>query len=135
MQDQEKTQDGAQDNQDDPQMPIEELLEHRAAKVASKLERQQHVMENVLGSLRKGVTTHKKLSNFCEYHAFVSCVEPQKVHEALDDEDWLGAMHNELNNFERNQVWELVPRPMEEHNVIGTKWIFKNKQDANGRVV
>ena len=44
-------------------------------------------------------------------------------------------MHDELNNFERNQVWELVPRPTEEHNVIGTKWIFKNKQDANGVVV
>ena len=44
-------------------------------------------------------------------------------------------MHDELNNFEHNQVWESVPRPMEEHNVIGTKWIFKNKQDANGVVV
>ena len=76
----------------------------RAAKVASKLERQQHVMENVLGSLIKGVTTHKQLSNFCKHHVFVSCVEPQKVYEALDDEDWLEAMHDELNNFERNQV-------------------------------
>ena len=83
--------------QDDPQMPIEELLERRTAKVASKLERQQHVMENVLGSLRKGVTTHKQLSNFREHHVFVSCVEPQKVHEALDDENWLEAMHDELN--------------------------------------
>ena len=53
----------------------------------------------------------------------------------LDDEDWLEAMHDELNNFMHNQVWELVPRPTEEHNVIGTKWIFKNKQDVNGVVV
>ena len=63
--------------QDDPQMPIEELLEWCAAKVASKLEHQQHVMENVLGILRKGVTTRKQLSNFCEHHAFVSCVTPK----------------------------------------------------------
>ena len=82
------------------QMPIEELLERRAAKVASKIERQQHLMENVLGSLSKCVTTRKQLSNFCEHHAFVSCVEPQKVHEALNDEDWLESMHAELNNFE-----------------------------------
>src|SRR3990170_4046691 len=61
--------------------------------------------------------------------------QPQKVHEVLDDVDWLEAMHEELNNFECNQVWELVPRPMEEHNIIGTKWIFKNKQDVNGVVV
>jgi hypothetical protein len=53
----------------------------------------------------------------------------------IDDEDWLEAMHDELNNFERNQVLELVLRLTEEHNVIGTKWIFKNKQDANGVVV
>ena len=44
-------------------------------------------------------------------------------------------MHDELNNFKRNQVWDLVPRPKKEHNVIGTKWIFKNKQDANGVVI
>ena len=37
-------------------------------------------------------------------------------------------MHKELNNFIRNQVWELVERP-KEHNVIGTKWVFRNKQD------
>ena len=89
----------------------------------------------MLRSLRKGVTTRKQLLNFCEHHVFVSCVEPQKVHEVLDDEDWLEEMHDEFNNFERHQVWELVPRKTEEHNVIGTKWIFKNKQDVNGVVV
>ena len=48
--------------------------------------------------------------------------------------DWVEAMHEELNNFERNQVWSLVPRPNANHIVIGTKWIFKNNQDANGVV-
>jgi len=85
--------------QDDPQIPIEELLESSAAKVASMLKHQQHVMKNLLGSLRKGVTTRRQLSNFCEHHGFVSFVEPQKVHEALNDDDWLEAMHDELNNF------------------------------------
>jgi len=44
-------------------------------------------------------------------------------------------MHEELNNFKRNKVWSLVERPKGDHNVIGTKWIFKNKQDAHGIVV
>jgi hypothetical protein len=44
-------------------------------------------------------------------------------------------MHDELNNFERNKVWTLVERPKDYRNVIGTKWIFKNKQDANGIVI
>jgi hypothetical protein len=44
-------------------------------------------------------------------------------------------MHDELNNFERNKVWNLVERTKDYRNVIGTKWIFKNKQDANGIVI
>ena len=34
----------------------------------------------------------------------------------------------------RNNVWSLVERP-EDHNVIGTKWVFKNKQDTHGKVI
>ncbi|KAK1661907.1 hypothetical protein QYE76_050066 [Lolium multiflorum] len=44
-------------------------------------------------------------------------------------------MHEELNNFKRNKVWTLVKKPKECRNVIGTKWIFKNKQDEFGNVV
>src|SRR5215216_937774 len=62
-------------------------------------------------------------------------IEPKKVWEALEDSDWLEAMHEELNNFERNKVWKLVEKPKDFRNVIGTKWIFKNKQDENGIVV
>jgi hypothetical protein len=92
-------------------------------------------LENVVGSVCKGVSTRRQLSNFSSYHAFVSCVELKKVYEALEDPDWLIAMHDELNNFERNKVWTLVERPKDCRNVIGTKWIFKNKQDANGIVI
>jgi hypothetical protein len=43
-------------------------------------------------------------------------------------------MHEELENFERNQVWTLVDPP---HgvNVIGTKWVFKNKKGEDDEVV
>ncbi|KAK1693780.1 hypothetical protein QYE76_010477 [Lolium multiflorum] len=44
-------------------------------------------------------------------------------------------MHDELNNFKRKNVWTLVEKPKECRNVIGTKWIFKNKQDEFGIVV
>src|SRR4051812_31376301 len=92
-------------------------------------------MKNVLGSIQKGVSTCRQLANYCEHHAFVSCVEPQKVYEVLEDLDWLNAMHEELNNFEHNKVWRLVARPTGNHNVIGTRWIFKNKQDAHGIII
>ena len=43
-------------------------------------------------------------------------------------------MHEELNQFVRNDVWELTPRPESVH-VIGTKWIFKNKIDEDGEII
>ena len=42
------------------------------------------------------------------------------------------AMQEELNNFTQNEVWSLVERPKQ--NVIGTKWVFRNKQDEHGVV-
>jgi hypothetical protein len=66
------------------------------------------------------------LASFYAHSSFVSYKEPTKVEEALKDADWVNAMHDELNNFKRNQVWELIERP-KGHNMIETKWVFKNK--------
>jgi hypothetical protein len=43
-------------------------------------------------------------------------------------------MHEELENFERNQVWELVDPPPG-CKPIGTKWVWKNKEGEKGEVV
>ena len=43
-------------------------------------------------------------------------------------------MHEELNQFVRNDVWELAPK-LENFHVIGTKWIFKNKTDEDGEII
>ena len=43
-------------------------------------------------------------------------------------------MQEELNQFKRNEVWHLVPRPSD-HPIIGTKWVFRNKMDKSGVVV
>lgn len=60
--------------------------------------------------------------------------EPCKVSEALADPDWVLAMHDELNQFQRLKVWRLVPRPSGK-TIIGTKWVFKNKKDSEGVVI
>jgi hypothetical protein len=62
----------------------------------------------------------------------VSSIEPYRVEDALRDLDWVLAMQEELNNFTRNEVWYLVPHPNQ--NVVGTKWVFRNKQDEHGVV-
>nr|GEU54969.1 putative reverse transcriptase domain-containing protein [Tanacetum cinerariifolium] len=52
------------------------------------------------------------------------------IAEALKDADWVSAMQDELDQFERLKVWRLVPRP-ECKTIIKTKWIFKNKKDES----
>jgi hypothetical protein len=64
----------------------------------------------------------------------VPSIEPKKIDETLKDVDWVNAIHEELNNFIRNQVCELVDRP-KNHNMIRTKWVYRNKQDQDGIVV
>jgi hypothetical protein len=91
-----------------------------------------HPVDNILVSISKGVTTRSRLATFCEYYSFVSSVESLKVEEALDDPDWVMAMQEESNNFTWNEVWSLLERPKQ--NIIGTKWVFRNKQDEHGVV-
>ncbi|GKD08041.1 retrovirus-related pol polyprotein from transposon TNT 1-94 [Tanacetum coccineum] len=60
-------------------------------------------------------------------------IEPKNVNEALNDESWIIAMQEELNQFNANDVLELVPHP-KSTTIIGTKWVFRNKLDENGVV-
>ena len=93
-----------------------------------------HPIDKVIGDISQGVSTRLNLKDACLNMAFVSQIEPSKVDEALGDDQWIIAMQEELNQFERNQVWELVPRPSNKH-IIGTRWVFKNKLDKNGIIV
>ena len=43
-------------------------------------------------------------------------------------------MNEELDHIEKNETWELVTRP-EDKNIVGTKWIFKNKFNQDGHVI
>ena len=78
----------------------------------------------IIGDPNEGIVTMKRFVNHVKYVCFVSLCEPKNVKEALLDEFWIKAMHEELEQFSRNNVWNLVPR-LENTNVIGTKWILK----------
>nr|AAR89047.1 putative integrase [Oryza sativa Japonica Group] len=96
---------------------------------------QRHPPEQIIGNIgerttRSKVTTH----DVCANYAFVASFEPKDVSHALTDESWINAMHEELENFERNKVWTLV-EPPSGHNIIGTKWVFKNKQNEDDLIV
>jgi hypothetical protein len=89
-------------------------------------------VNTILGDIHKGVTTRSRVAHFCEHYSFVSSIGPHRVEDALKDSDWVLAMQEKLNNFTRNEVWHLIPRPNQ--SVIGTKWVFCNKQDEHGVV-
>jgi hypothetical protein len=62
--------------------------------------------------------------------------EPLSYGEALrhsDAEQWRQAAVEELNAHSSNGTWKLVPRPVG-HKVIGSKWVFKVKRNADGSI-
>jgi hypothetical protein len=106
------------------QEPINQpRIHHQVAK--------DHPIDQIMGDISKSVQTRSCVASFCQHYSFVSFHEPKRVYEALNDPDWVISMQEELNNFTRNEVWELVERP-ENHNVIGTKWVFRNKENEDG---
>jgi hypothetical protein len=113
------TQDGEQvpqeEGQDQGGAQEEQVMEEEAPRapptqVRATIQR-HHPIDQILGDISKGVTTRSRLANFCDHYSFVSSIEPFRVEEALQDPDWVLAMQEELNNFKRNEVWSLVPRP------------------------
>jgi hypothetical protein len=133
--------DQAQDNEDEDQEdePHEDKEDDQEIqgqrpphpRVHQAIQR-DHPINSILGDIHKGVTTRSRVAHFCEHYSFVFSIEPYRVEDALRDSDWVLAMQEELNNFTRNDVCHLVPRPNQ--NVVGTKWVFRNKQDEHGVV-
>jgi hypothetical protein len=70
------------DHEDDQEVSQETPLEartRREKKIEDTLQRRRISLENVVGSVRQGVSTRSQLSNFSSHHAFVSCVEPKSI--------------------------------------------------------
>ncbi|KAK1621249.1 hypothetical protein QYE76_026766 [Lolium multiflorum] len=106
---------GEDPNYDEDQEASQESIlkanTHREDPTTRNLRLKSHSLRNILGDLKS------------------------KVYDALEDPDWLLAMQEELNNFKRNDVWTLMKCSDHCRNVIGTKWVFKNKQDEHDIVI
>ena len=59
--------------------------------------------------------------------------EPRSVKDSLENESWIQAMNEVIEQIEKNKIWTLVARPKDK-NVIGTKWVFRNKLNEDGKV-
>ena len=71
--------------------------------VPTRIQR-DHPVNQILGDINQGIQTRSRIANFCQHYSFVSSLEPSRVEDALADPDWVVAMQEELNNFERNKV-------------------------------
>ncbi|GJV69217.1 hypothetical protein Tco_1484726 [Tanacetum coccineum] len=66
----------------------------------------------------------------CMFALTVSIVEPKNIKKAMDDSAWIEAMQDELHQFNRLKVWELVDKPFGKM-IIKLKWLWKNKKDKD----
>ena len=86
------------------------------------IQTKDHPLNQVIGNLNAGVQTLSatNIQNDCHFSAFISMVEPKSIKEALEHSDGIKAMQEELAEFDRNQVWTLVPPPWN-HPIVGTR--------------
>ncbi|XP_073153180.1 uncharacterized protein [Henckelia pumila] len=80
-----------------------------------------HLPSLVIGNPSAPLRTRGQMINELMHAAFISNIDTKKVEESLLDSNWIEAMQDELNQFERNSVWHLVPRPSDK-SIIGTRW-------------
>ncbi|GJW61408.1 retrovirus-related pol polyprotein from transposon TNT 1-94 [Tanacetum coccineum] len=96
-----------------------------------------HPLEQVIGNPSQSIRTRRQLETdgeMCMFALTVSRIEPKNIKEAMADSAWIESMQEDLHQFDRLNVWELVDRPLCK-NVINLKWLWKNKHDEENTVI
>ncbi|GJS25990.1 retrovirus-related pol polyprotein from transposon TNT 1-94 [Tanacetum coccineum] len=73
-----------------------------------------HSLDNIIGNPSRPVSTKKQLATdalWCLYNSVLSRVEPKNFKSVITEDCWFQAMQDEIHEFDRLQVWELVPQP------------------------
>ncbi|GJU57446.1 retrovirus-related pol polyprotein from transposon TNT 1-94 [Tanacetum coccineum] len=96
-----------------------------------------HPLDNIIGNPSRPVSTRKQLATdalWCFYNSILSKVELKNFKSAVTEDCWFQAMQEEIHEFDRLDVWELVPPP-DSAMIIALKWIYKVKLDEYGDVL
>ncbi|GKE76529.1 retrovirus-related pol polyprotein from transposon TNT 1-94 [Tanacetum coccineum] len=96
-----------------------------------------HPIANVIGNPSRSISTRKQLQTdamWCYFDAFLTSVEPNNFKQAMTEPSWIDAMQEEIHEFQRLEVWELVSCP-DKVLLIKLKWIYKVKTDEFGGVL
>ncbi|GJR02718.1 retrovirus-related pol polyprotein from transposon TNT 1-94 [Tanacetum coccineum] len=95
-----------------------------------------HPLDNIIWNPSRPVSTRKQLAIdalWCFYNSVLSKVEPKNFKSAVSEDCWFQAMQDEIHEFDRLDVWELVPPP-DCAMIIALKWILSKNIDkcSNG---
>ncbi|GJY44575.1 retrovirus-related pol polyprotein from transposon TNT 1-94 [Tanacetum coccineum] len=96
-----------------------------------------HPIANVIGDPSRSVSTRKQLETdtmWCYFDAFFTSIEHKNFKQAMTEPSWIDAMQEEIHEFKRLEVWELVPC-LDNVFLIKLKWIYKVKTDESGGVL
>ncbi|GJT39440.1 retrovirus-related pol polyprotein from transposon TNT 1-94 [Tanacetum coccineum] len=96
-----------------------------------------HPLEQVIGNPSQSIRIRRQLEidgEMCMFVLTVSQTEPKNIKEAMADSAWIKSIQEELHQFDRLDVWELVDRRLCK-NVINLKWLWKNKRDEENTVI
>ncbi|GJU09833.1 retrovirus-related pol polyprotein from transposon TNT 1-94 [Tanacetum coccineum] len=96
-----------------------------------------HPIANVISDPSRSVSTRKQLKTdamWCYFDAFLTLVEPKNFKQAMTEPSWIDAMQEEIHEFQRLEVWELVSCP-DKVLLIKLKWIYKFKTDEFGEAL
>ena len=93
--------------------------------------RKNHSPKQIIRYRSVRVQTRRKRR---EVTCLITNFEPRSIKATLDDEFWINALNEEIDQFENNNTWTLLLRLFDK-NVIGKKCIFIKKLNENGEVV
>ncbi|GJZ55557.1 retrovirus-related pol polyprotein from transposon TNT 1-94, partial [Tanacetum coccineum] len=96
-----------------------------------------HPLDNIVRNPSRLVSTRKQLASdalWCCFYIELSKVKPKNFKMAMTEDSWFEAMQNEIHEFDRLEVWVLVPKP-KGVMIIALKWIYKVKLAKYGDVL
>nr|GEX72689.1 retrotransposon protein, putative, unclassified [Tanacetum cinerariifolium] len=113
------------DKAEEEQLQDEEFTNPFCAPTQEVAESFSHNIEQVRRNPSRPVQTRRQLATdpeMCMYALTVSTTKPKNIKEAMTDSAWIEAMYEELHQFDRLRVWELVDKPFDKM-VIRLKWL------------
>jgi Reverse transcriptase (RNA-dependent DNA polymerase)/Integrase core domain/GAG-pre-integrase domain len=114
--------------------PIVEQEEDPEGVEMEDMQEESHGTPLRLRSLDEIYSETEPIQLNCTELCLIGMEEPKGFVEAAEDVNWRSAMVEEINSIHENQTWSLV-EPVDGQKVIGLKWVFKLKKNAEGKLM